>query len=550
MPKEIGKAVSAIVLSVTGSPTAAKVAKFIAETASALLITHAVDSALFPRPRQVSDFSREITTEGGVKDHDLVYGTYLAAGHRVAEFGISETEYVGGTPTGDEPLEYYAGVIITGAGEIGGSVTGPLPAGGTGPMFRIDGRDFAVDPFTNTAAGDFSFSVLLEPFDGAPDQLDLPLLRGRVATRFRTTDRYRGLHGFGYVVRARASLFSRFPPNLARHMKGRRVYDPRKDDTQPGGSGAHRADDPGTWEWSANWALCVTDFVRSIYGPFQKHILALAPFFPGMLLPAELIDWETVIASANISDIQVDDGKGAGTTEAQFEINGAIDSGADPDQTFMTMLAAAGGRHFWRDGKLGIWPAAYMAPAVSMSAADIDPARQTIVRDRVALEQRITSMSGEIVSAHDGWRRTQYPTVRDADVTGGHDVADQGFPLVTSHGQAQRLAWLAIKRAKYARIMTTTLGPAGQGFTAGEAITMDYPSRGWHDLQAVCERRVLTYEGGLARAQVQLVHEPPDVFVPGPLSPPPTTSETEVPNVSGGGSTAPGGGGITPIVAV
>jgi hypothetical protein len=44
-------------------------------------------------------------------------------------------------------------------------------------------------------------------------------------------------------------------------IKGLKVYDPRLDSTVAGGSGAHRANNPATWAWSDNPALCIRDFI-------------------------------------------------------------------------------------------------------------------------------------------------------------------------------------------------------------------------------------------------------------------------------------------------
>jgi hypothetical protein len=53
-------------------------------------------------------------------------------------------------------------------------------------------------------------------------------------------------------------------PDLQFVVKGMKFYDPRKD-TTVGGSGAHRFDDPTTWEYSANPMVQAYHFARGIY---------------------------------------------------------------------------------------------------------------------------------------------------------------------------------------------------------------------------------------------------------------------------------------------
>jgi hypothetical protein len=48
-------------------------------------------------------------------------------------------------------------------------------------------------------------------------------------------------------------------------IKGKLCYDPRLDRHGPGGSGAHRWDDPDTWEWSENAVICRYNFQRGVY---------------------------------------------------------------------------------------------------------------------------------------------------------------------------------------------------------------------------------------------------------------------------------------------
>ncbi len=59
-------------------------------------------------------------------------------------------------------------------------------------------------------------------------------------------------------------------PKVEAIITGRNVYDPRKDSTRteitPPGSGAHRDDNPTTWEYSDTPALCFADFATQFVG--------------------------------------------------------------------------------------------------------------------------------------------------------------------------------------------------------------------------------------------------------------------------------------------
>lgn len=95
------------------------------------------------------------------------------------------------------------------------------------------------------------------------------------------------LTGFMYsVVTMPQGEFSESLGITAR-VKGRKLYDPRKDSTN-GGSGAHRLNNAATWEYSTNPSLVDADYLYSAeYGC------------------GKTVDWSTVITAANANDATV-----------------------------------------------------------------------------------------------------------------------------------------------------------------------------------------------------------------------------------------------------
>lgn len=62
-------------------------------------------------------------------------------------------------------------------------------------------------------------------------------------------------------------VFASGLPTVTAKVKGRKIYDPRLDSTQTGGSGSHRQTATSTWEWSENPALCILDYItNTLYG--------------------------------------------------------------------------------------------------------------------------------------------------------------------------------------------------------------------------------------------------------------------------------------------
>lgn len=113
-------------------------------------------------------------------------------------------------------------------------------------------------------------------------------------------DRYPNLFTSAFVGKGRTyaaityewddKMYSGGVPNMVFHVNGKLCYDPRKDGTQSGGSGAHRVADSTTWEFTVNPALHWADY-------------AMASF--GGNIPSAKINWPSVMAAANICDATV-----------------------------------------------------------------------------------------------------------------------------------------------------------------------------------------------------------------------------------------------------
>lgn len=100
--------------------------------------------------------------------------------------------------------------------------------------------------------------------------------------------------GWSFLFDKKGKRFASGIPPLAAEGKWVKIYDPRKDDTQPGGVGSHRLGDESTYEWSENPALHAAMYA---YGRYQNGKRVF-----GIGLPADGIDWLTVIAWANVCD--------------------------------------------------------------------------------------------------------------------------------------------------------------------------------------------------------------------------------------------------------
>lgn len=207
----------------------------------------------------------------------------------------------------------------------------------------INGDEVTFDEH-GAAIGEYAGVMTLRFHGGTPDQTaDSALISA--SSGIWTSD-HRG-RGVCYVVwSCKLSDGRKFPmgrPDPIFVIRGRRLYDRRKDDTVDGGEGDHRVDDDSTWEWSDNAALAADDWARGVFmGDTPRRVA-------GYGLPERLIDASWVMASANVCD------------DRGWTINGPVIASSDPDDVRKHFAEHMCGRIATRRGKYAIiagndWP--------------------------------------------------------------------------------------------------------------------------------------------------------------------------------------------------
>lgn len=162
------------------------------------------------------------------------------------------------------------------------------------------------------AAGGANLVVQVVWALGPIQSIDLPLYKDRALPAGATVTHYLGAAGqtvdatMVSAMAAQSITYTSALPGVAysvfvvpiggfdgslkftARVRGRLLYDPRKDGTVAGGSGAHRLANQATWEYSDNPALADADWLRSdVYGC------------------GVTVDWVSVIAAANATDAMI-----------------------------------------------------------------------------------------------------------------------------------------------------------------------------------------------------------------------------------------------------
>ena len=192
---------------------------------------------------------------GGVLRHDAGYG-----------------------PTIDKvPNPYrFSAVVYSGGG----------PIQSISPRFDYDTISSWYDGFlyTDTQRGLCPEGNALTPeWTGAPGWSAAHKLSGQAAI------------GWSFKFDKKGKRYASGLPLFGAYGQWVKVYDPRKDGTQPGGVGSHRIGDETTYEYSANPALHAGTYALGRYQNGKRTI--------GMGLPADGIDWAVIAAWANVCEV-------------------------------------------------------------------------------------------------------------------------------------------------------------------------------------------------------------------------------------------------------
>lgn len=297
--------------------------------------------------------------------------------------------------------------------------------------------------------------------DGAWDQTADPWLTAN-GPDWASSDRVRGR---AYVVaaykadapNATSPVWSTGRPSFLWRVKGRKVYDTRKDSTR-GGSGAHRADTPSTWEWSDNAILCRYDYTRGVYA--GDDLAAPSKLLIGRGLSLVEAPPERVVAFANVCDELV--ALKAGGTERRYRVNGVIsaaDSFGKVDEYFAAAMAGVIVQH---EGGVEVEPGVSKSAVVTFTDLDLAVGYPRRVEHFAGENDRLNTVTPRYVEPSQLWRNTAAPVRRsltDIADDGGQRVQSLTLDLVTSNTQAQRCGEIFRRLARRERRASITLPP-------------------------------------------------------------------------------------------
>lgn len=239
------------------------------------------------------------------------------------------------------------------------------------------------------------------------------------------------------------------PPQLSFEMEGAKLYDRRKD-TTAGGSGAHRANDPATWELSSNPAVALDHYLLGRYTGAVKTF--------GVGLAATDVPYAPFAARANLADENVNR-KVSGTLK-RYAANGFLFADRSYSDTIRDLCRAMNARPADLGGRIGIIDGEEKTPVMTLADADVIDGVPESYTPKRSWADLVSVVRGTYQNPAQLYQAGEYPRVTDAAWT----AADGGSPkeatldleMETDVERAQRLATLFARRERRQAQLTGT----------------------------------------------------------------------------------------------
>ncbi|SEM63061.1 hypothetical protein SAMN05192583_0896 [Sphingomonas gellani] len=287
------------------------------------------------------------------------------------------------------------------------------------------------------------------------------------------------------------------------------VYDPRRDSTYPGGSGAHRINDERTWEWSQNPYLHALTWLvgRRANG---KVVLGVGAPVVGIIM-AQFVE------GANVADAN------------GWKLGGVVYSTDDKWNAFKQMLQAGGGEPLRLGAQIGCL---VNTPRVSLATITVgDVVGEASVQATQSRRDRINAIIPRYRSEANDWTVVAGSPVVVADyVTFDRRQRQKEveYSLVQDLTQSQQLARYDIENAREFGPVTLPLKLRWMGYRPGDVVTATLPELGLVNQDLLLLQRGLSPQDGTVTMTARSETAGKHPFALGQTGTPPAT-----PGVSG-----------------
>lgn len=295
--------------------------------------------------------------------------------------------------------------------------------------------------------------------NGSPDQAADSFLASTNILPVNWTSAAR-LRGCAYVVATmrqdndvlQSELTFRF------EYEGANLYDRRKD-TTAGGVGAHRLNDPSTWEYSDNPAVALDHYRLGIVGGENNDQIIF-----GMGQAAWQNPYDEFAANADICDEQV-------FGISRYAFNGRISSADDHRDNISRFATAMAARAYYSGGRLYVRPKQVRPIKITLYDSDLVSGAPYELSVSPGGDDLTNTIKGAFSDPSSKYNNVDYPDIKDSAL-----IAEDGrvfedtldLPDEVNEARAQRIATIELEIQKRRDQITETYMPIANVLEIGD----------------------------------------------------------------------------------
>lgn len=263
------------------------------------------------------------------------------------------------------------------------------------------------------------------------------------------------------------AIFTNQPNNIHVLVRGKKVYDPRRDSTSPyySGSGAQTLGSPSTYEYSSNPALCLVDYLLDTNLGYSADVSS--------------IPWNYVATAADHCDTLV--AEPGSTTAKRFTLNGTLFATDEYRSNINVMLSAMNGTMSWVNGKYRIRAGMYESGTIAFTGDDIVDV--LTIYPTLDASQRYNSVRGLYLDPANSYQeresQTQTSTAAVAREGGAVLPLDLSLLMTNSEYMVQRLAYKKLLQSDLQLTATFQMNMRALLIAVGDRFTVTLDEYNW-----------------------------------------------------------------------
>ena len=255
-------------------------------------------------------------------------------------------------------------------------------------------------------------------------------------------------------------------PNVSFLVRGRPVFDPRKS--------AHSESDPSTWEFSANPALCLLDYMCD---PVYGLGLSYSDFDNASFISVAYYCDESV-------EYKTGDGSQSNTTmtSKRYIIGGQINTENSIRSNIQDILSSMAGKLSYSNGK-------YFLESSKPKGAEATIVDEGMMVGAISIvtkssrQNQYNTVQGRFASSDNNYQESSYPTQTNSTYVsddGEELILDLDLPLTTHNHIAQRIAKYTLNRSRNQTVINLKLSIEAMKFKVGDLINVKYEKFGYN----------------------------------------------------------------------